>query len=209
MILKSFLKKAAVPVEGADRMYKYFNNVVNIARDIMINKIRFGNIVVDATVGNGHDTLLLAKLVGQEGKVYGFDIQESAIKKTSQKLYENNLAERVYLIKDSHENIDKYIAERADLVVFNLGYLPGGNHEVVTKVGSTAIAIKKSLELLTENGLLLIVTYLGHNEGKVENKYIKEYLSSLNQKEVNVIKFEFINQINNPPILYCVEKNKL
>src|SRR5690606_15386726 len=136
----------------------------NIARDIMIRNVKSGNIAIDATVGNGNDTILLASLVGQEGKVYGFDIQESAILKTKIKLFENNLAERVYLIRDSHENIDKYVTERADLIVFNLGYLPGGNHEKVTKVESTAKAVKKSLELLKENGLLLITTYLGHSE---------------------------------------------
>lgn len=209
MILRISLIRAVVHVERVDTMYKSINNVVNIARDIMIRNVKSGNIAIDATVGNGNDTILLASLVGQEGKVYGFDIQESAILKTKIKLFENNLAERVYLIRDSHENIDKYVTERADLIVFNLGYLPGGNHEKVTKVESTAKAVKKSLELLKENGLLLITTYLGHSEGKVEDNYIKEYLSSQSQKEVNVLKFEFINQINNPPILYCVEKNKL
>lgn len=190
-------------------MYKYVNNVISITREIMLEKVKIGNVVVDATAGNGHDTLLLAKLVGQEGKVYGFDIQESAIKNTNQKLIENKLAERVYLIQDSHENIDKYIDERTDLVIFNLGYLPGGNHSIVTKAKSTTIAIEKSLNLLKENGLLVITAYVGHEEGKTEEKYVKEYLSNLDQKEFNVLKFEFINQINNPPILYCVEKNKL
>ncbi len=190
-------------------MYKYINNVTNIAKEIMVKKIKLGNVVVDATVGNGHDTILLAELVGQEGKVYGFDIQETAINNTNQKIAENSLTERVYLIKDSHENIDQYISELVDLVIFNLGYLPGGSHDIVTKAESTVIALEKSLELLKDNGMLLITTYVGHNEGKIEDKRIKEYLLSLNQKKFNVLKYEFINQINNPPILYCVEKNKL
>lgn len=190
-------------------MYKYINNVTNIAKEIMVKKIKLGNVVVDATVGNGHDTILLAELVGQEGKVYGFDIQETAINNTNQKIAENSLTERVYLIKDSHENIDQYISELVDLIIFNLGYLPGGSHDIVTKAESTVIALEKSLELLKDNGMLLITTYIGHNEGKIEDKRIKEYLLSLNQKKFNVLKYEFINQINNPPILYCVEKNKL
>lgn len=188
-------------------MYKYFNNVINIAKELIKSRIMKGNIVVDATVGNGYDTLFLAELVGAGGRVYGFDIQDSAIKKTRFKLIENHLDERVYLIKDSHENIDKYIREKVDLIIFNLGYLPGGNHEIVTKGETTILALEKSLELLKKNGLLLVTTYVGHNEGRTEDKYVREYFSNLNQKKFNVLKFDFINQINNPPILYGVEKN--
>lgn len=188
-------------------MYIYFNNATNIAKELIKKKVIKGSIVVDATVGNGYDTLLLAELIGEEGKVYGFDIQQSAINNTKQKLIKNNLNERVYLIKDSHENIDKHIVSKVDLVVFNLGYLPGGNHDIVTKAETTIIAIAKSLELLKKNGLLLVTTYVGHNEGKTEDKYINEYFSHLDQKKFNVLKFEFINQINNPPLLYGVEKN--
>lgn len=196
-----------VAVRGVDNLYKYFNNVINIAKELIKSRIMKGNIVVDATVGNGYDTLFLAELVGAGGRVYGFDIQDSAIKKTRFKLIENHLDERVYLIKDSHENIDKYIREKVDLIIFNLGYLPGGNHEIVTKGETTIVALEKSLELLKKNGLLLVTTYVGHNEGRTEDKYVREYFSNLNQKKFNVLKFDFINQINNPPILYGVEKN--
>lgn len=205
-MLKNFLERV-VAVRGADNMYKYFNNATSIAKELIKKKVFNGSIVVDATVGNGNDTLLLAELIGKEGKAYGFDIQQSAINKTKQKLIENNLSERVYLIKDGHENIDKHIENKVDLVVFNLGYLPGGNHDIVTKAETTIIALEKSLELLKKNGLLLVTTYLGHNEGKTEDKYINEYFSRLDQKKFNVLKFGFINQINNPPLLYGVEKN--
>jgi len=190
-------------------MYKYLNNVINIGKEVLKNKVAKGNIVIDATVGNGNDTILLAELVGEEGKVYGFDIQKEAINITKLKLIEKDLIERVYLINDGHENIDKYINEKVDLIIFNLGYLPGGNHEIVTKEETTISALEKSLNLLKENGLLLVTTYLGHNEGKKEDTRIKLYFSSLDQKKFNVLKFEFINQINYPPVLYCVEKNKL
>lgn len=205
-MLKIFLVKDVV-VRGADGMYKYFNNATSIAKEIMKNKVTEGDVVVDATIGNGHDTLLLAELVGSQGKVYGFDIQQTAIISTKQKLNEHNLSERVYLIRDSHENIDKYLVNKVDLIVFNLGYLPGGDHDIVTKVDTTIIALEKSLDLLKENGLLLVTTYVGHREGKNEDKYINEYFSHLDQKKFNVLKFEFINQVNEPPLLYGVEKN--
>ncbi|SDY86241.1 Putative rRNA methylase [Proteiniborus ethanoligenes] len=188
-------------------MYKYFNNVTKIAKELMVKTVQKGNIVVDATVGNGHDTLLLANLVGGNGKVYGFDIQDSAIENTRLKLVQNHVYERVILIKDSHESMDKYILEKVDFIIFNLGYLPGGNHEINTKAETTIAALEKSLELLKENGLLLVTTYPGHRDGKIEDEYIKKTFSRLDQKKFNILKFEFINQINNPPILYGVEKN--
>lgn len=187
-------------------MYEYFNNVINIAKELMKKKVKKGDIVIDATIGNGNDTLLLAKLVGDNGKVYGFDIQDLAIKNTRLKLIENKINERVVLIKDSHEKIDYYVAENIDLIIFNLGYLPGGNHEISTKAETTIIALEKSLKLLKENGLLLVTTYIGHNEGKIEDANVIKYFSNLDQKKFNVLKFEFINQVNNPPILYGVEK---
>ena len=83
-------------------MYKYFFNSVNIARNIMSNYIKDGDIALDCTVGNGNDTLYLAKLVGENGKVYGFDIQSIALKITREKLEKENLINRVLLIEDSH-----------------------------------------------------------------------------------------------------------
>lgn len=188
-------------------MYKYFNNTTSIVKELIKKKVKEDSIVVDATVGNGYDTLLLAELIGVNGKVYGFDIQKSAVDITKQRLLEKKLSERVSLLNDGHENIDKYVLENVDLIVFNLGYLPGGNHDIVTKTETTIVALEKSLELLKGNGLLLVTIYIGHKEGKIEKEYINKYFSGLNQKKFNVLKFEFINQINNPPLLYGVEKN--
>lgn len=187
-------------------MYKYFTNATTIASTIINNKVKNGDIVIDATIGNGKDTVLLARLVGDNGKVYGFDIQKIAIDLTQNALQENNLLRRVILINDSHENIDNYISKKVDLVVFNLGYLPKGNHNIVTKSTTTIIALSKSIDLLNNKGLILITTYPGHAEGKKENEEIAIFLSKLNQKEFSVLKFEFMNQINNPPILYGIEK---
>jgi putative rRNA methylase len=103
--------------------------------------------------------------------------------------------------------MDEYVCEKIDLIIFNLGYLPGGNHSIVTKYDTTLLALEKSLELLKDNALLLVTTYVGHSEGQVENEYILSYISGLDQKKFSVLKFEFMNQINNPPILYGVEKN--
>lgn len=190
-------------------MFKYFTNATTIASIIISNKVKNGDIVIDATVGNGNDTVLLAKLVGENGKVYGFDIQKLALNITQRALQEKNFHRRVRLINDSHSNMDNYIDKKVDLVVFNLGYLPKGNHNIVTQSTTTTIALSKSIDLLKNEGIILVTAYPGNDEGKEEKEVIDIFLSSLNQKEFSVLKFDFINQINNPPILYGIEKKWL
>lgn len=183
-----------------------FKNATILAREIISRKIKEGNVVVDATVGNGHDTLFLANKVGSTGKVYGFDIQKIAIDNTRKKLKKNNVLDRVMLFNDGHENLFKYVEEEVDLVVFNLGYLPGGNHEIITQPSTTISATKKSLTKIKKNGIIIITVYHGHEGGKIEKDYIESFLSGLNQKEFNVIKMNLINQVNYPPILFAIEK---
>jgi len=186
--------------------FKHFINPVETVKKIMNYYIKDGHIALDCTVGNGKDTLNLVRLVGEKGKVYGFDIQEKAIINTEKKLQKLNLDKNVILINDGHENIDKYIYENIDFIVYNLGYLPGGDKNIKTKALTTVKSIKKALSLLNNNGLLLITCYIGHDGGKEEQEAVENFLESLDQRRYNVLKFKFINQRNNPPILYGVEK---
>lgn len=181
-------------------------NSMNLAKDIAINKLSNGDAVIDATMGNGNDTIFLAGLVGEEGRVYSFDIQEIAIENTKEKLKSANIFSDVKLIHDGHENIDKYVNEKVKLVMFNLGYLPSSSHEITTKAETTITAIKKSLGILDRGGVILLVIYHGHDNGKMERRAVEEFASNLNQKEYNVIRLEFVNQMNNPPLLIAIEK---
>lgn len=186
--------------------YKTFDSAVAIARRIMAMSVKEGDVVLDCTVGNGNDTLHLAKLVGDKGKVYGFDIQPVAIEITRKKLIENGLINRVILINDGHEKVDHYIKEELDFVIYNLGYLPKGDKSIITKASTTLESIKKALSLLKGNGLLLVTSYTGHEGGKEEYDALLSFFKSLDQKKYNVLQFKFINQKNNPPILFGVEK---
>lgn len=187
--------------------YDRINNTLSIAKDIINHIIKEGNIAIDATIGNGYDTVDLARLVGVRGKVYGFDIQKIAIENTKKLLKQNNLLkDNVILINDSHENIDKYIKEPVDLVIYNLGYLPKGDKNIITSPKSTVISVSKSLELLKENGIIIIVSYIGHRGGLEEKNVLEERLKHLDQRKFNVLKSKFINQKNFPPILYVIEK---
>ena len=185
---------------------KYFNKATDIAKHIMKEKIKEGNIVIDATAGNGNDTAFLAQLVGEWGKVYAFDVQDLAIKNTRIRLEELGLIDRVTIINAGHESMDSYVKSETDLIIFNLGYLPKGDRSIITKSETTTIALRKSLELLSKNGILLVVIYSGHDGGKKESTDVENLLNGLDQKKYNTMKINFSNQKNNPPILIGVEK---
>lgn len=182
---------------------------MTITKKIIKGYVKIGHTVLDCTVGNGKDTLLLASSVGKSGKVYGFDIQASAIKNTKSLLKKNNIDidSRIVLIQDGHEHIDKYLKEEVDFVIYNLGYLPGGNKAIITKAETTLLSLEKSLRLLKPRGILLITVYIGHEGGIHEHLAVEEYLAELDQREYSVLKNEFINQKNNPPLLYIIEKS--
>lgn len=185
---------------------KYINKITEVNKIFLDKIVQKGDIVIDATMGNGYDTIYLGNLVGENGKVYAFDVQEEAIKSTKKKVERDNMTDRVELILDGHQNLDKYVKEEVSCVVFNLGYLPRAKHVVITKPDTTLEAIKKSLKLLKPNGIISIAAYIGHEGGLEEKNYICEYLNNLNQNEFNVLHMQFTNQINNPPQLILIEK---
>ncbi|MEJ9281298.1 class I SAM-dependent methyltransferase [Ureibacillus thermosphaericus] len=182
--------------------------VLPYAKTLLSSVINEGDIAVDATAGNGHDTLFLANLVGETGFVYAFDIQQQAVDVTIQRLKENGLEHRARVILDGHEQLSKYVQEEVSGAVFNLGYLPGGNHDIITKGETTISAIEQLLSLLKIGGMIVLVIYHGHEGGKEERDAVIEFVKSLPQKYVHVLRYEFINQKNDPPFIIALEKIK-
>ena len=134
--------------------------------------VRSGDHVVDATAGNGHDVAFLAELVGVSGKVHAFDLQQAALATTEEKLREAGLLDHCALHHLSHERMAEVMPPetrgRIHAIVFNLGYLPGGDKEVTTKADTTAAALRAALRLLRPGGLLAVIAYRGHPGGKDE-----------------------------------------
>lgn len=176
------------------------------SHDIIKSVVREGDIVIDATAGNGNDTLMLAKLVGDRGKVYSFDIQEKAIRNTAEKLSANGMSHRVLLINDGHQHMEKYVSEQVKAVMFNLGYLPGGDHSIATRAETTIAAIESAMKLLVVGGIITLVVYYGGDSGFDEKDRLLEYIKGIDYKKFTVMKTEFVNQPNCPPILVCIEK---
>ncbi len=157
---------------------------------------------LDLTTGNGNDTLYLAQ---RTKMVFGFDIQEKAIRNTTNLLKNNNVTNyKLYL--DSHSNVDKYTEiHNIDFAIFNLGYLPNGNKEITTVTDSTIESISKVLSVLNKDGNVVIVLYPGHNNGKEEAKEVENYVSSLDSRYFEVLKYQFINKVT-PPYILIVNK---
>lgn len=185
---------------------KFLNKVTEVNKVFIDKIVNPGDTVIDATMGNGYDTLYLAKLVGNAGKVYAFDVQEEALKSTKKKVERDNLQCYVELILDGHENIDKYVKEEVSCVLFNLGYLPRAKHNIITKPETTLQALEKSLNLLKPNGVISVAIYTGHEGGMDEKNEVCQYLNNLDQNYYNVLHMNFPNQVNNPPELILVEK---
>ena len=138
--------------------------------------------------------------MGESGKVYAFDIQEQALKKTRERLEEQGLENRVELVLDSHAEMGKRIWEEVSCIVFNFGYLPGGNHFLSTKKESSIKAIEIGLSLLKKGGLMSLCIYSGGDSGFEEKDGILQYLHTLDSKKYLVIVSQYYNRPNNPPI---------
>ena len=180
------------------------DKVLTFAKKLLKEKIDKNSIVVDATAGNGHDTLFLAKSAAK--KVYAFDIQTQAIENTTTLIAKNNVLDKCEIILDSHLNFDKYIEEKITAVIFNLGYLPNASHNITTTAEVTLPTIEKFLTKLASGGRIIIVVYWGHDNGKIEKEQLLKQLIKLNQKEVEVLQYQFINQQNNAPFILALEK---
>ncbi|TLS39036.1 class I SAM-dependent methyltransferase [Pseudalkalibacillus caeni] len=184
--------------------------ILPFARFLLDEFLQEGDTAVDATCGNGNDTLYLAKKVGKSGSIFGFDIQEQAIENTGKKLREHNENNQVTLVHASHASIKAEIPEvhhgRVKAAIFNLGYLPGGDKEVVTSPASTLKAVEQLLEIMAKVSILILVIYSGHPEGKVEKDKVLKYAMSLDQKNYHVLQYNFINQKNDPPFIIAIEK---
>jgi tRNA1(Val) A37 N6-methylase TrmN6 len=166
-----------------------------------------GDRVVDATAGNGLDTFFLASLVGTQGHVYAFDIQSEALAITKNKLSESGLCDRVSLICDGHEKLDLYVKEPVAAIIYNLGFLPGGDRDKTTKAETTLSSLGKALSLLKNRGLAVLVLYPGHREGKTEKDLLLKYCRKLSPRAYNVLNLTLINQPNEPPELVVIQRN--
>jgi Predicted S-adenosylmethionine-dependent methyltransferase involved in cell envelope biogenesis len=172
-------------------------SINTIAHEWMETILTPNSVAVDATAGNGKDTYFLARRCQ---KVYAFDIQTQAIENS--KNYNKDFTNISYLC-DSHENMNAYVLEKVDLIIFNLGYLPGSNHDITTNATSTKKALRNSMEILKPNGSIIITSYIGHPGGLEEYHEVRNEATLLQLKLIKTFQYE---NVSNSPILLHFKK---
>ena len=167
-----------------------------------------GDRVIDATMGNGHDTLRLCELVGEEGHVDAFDIQAQAVENTRRLLEENGVSGRASLHLVGHQYLAEHVTAPVRAAVFNLGWLPGGDKSVTTRWETTRRALEAALSLLEEKGVCIVCVYPGHPAGEEELRSIRAFLAALRPQEFNVLEQCFLNAGPGAPVCLQIQKNE-
>jgi hypothetical protein len=166
------------------------------AHEYWENHLKPTDLAIDMTVGNGHDTLVLAKLL-PDGYVFGFDIQKKAIEATQARV------PQAHLFHCSHTELKKIpLPTPPRLIVYNLGYLPGGDKSITTQVETTLQSLSKALALLDLGGALSITCYPGHEEGKREEEAVFAWVKGL--KGVRVSVHQWLERERAPSLVWLV-----
>lgn len=179
---------------------------VPLAHFFLRERVKAGDTVVDATCGNGNDTLLLSRLVGPTGKIWAFDLQEEALVATRGLLGEAGCLDRVELVAAGHERLAEFVTSPLGAVVFNLGYLPGGDRRCVTRPEQTVAALEQAARLLQPGGVITVCVYTGHLGGPEEGAAVEKWASALLPEAFNVWQSRQMNRAATAPYLVLVEK---
>lgn len=185
-------------------------SLVNLAHDLVRDILRPGDIALDATVGNGHDTLFLAEQVAPSGHVYGFDIQQAAIDATLEKFRKTHKADCLTLIHASHADMDRKIPEQVHgkirVIMFNLGYLPGGDKSIITQTDSTLTALTVAARILACGGIITLLAYPGHPGGDQETGQVKHWCEQLDAGQFEVNTMYSSEHKDTAPRLFVIRK---
>jgi predicted methyltransferase len=152
-------------------------SLTKLAHSIVRRAVRLGDTVVDATAGNGHDTVFLSACTGPTGRVLAIDIQAEAIQSTRTRLVTEAVS-NVTLHQGDHSKVLNGLQESSEVVgaiMFNLGYLPGGDKQRTTSASTTTEAIAAGVSLLKSGGVMTVVAYRGHAGGQEEARAVDEW----------------------------------
>lgn len=183
-------------------------DAVAVAQALVGGAVSPGQITVDATAGQGRDTLFLARLVDVQGRVYAFDVQEEALALTDRLLVQHGLRDRVCLIGDGHQHLGQYLQEPVAAVMFNLGYLPGGDHGLTTRPVTTLEALQQALNLLQAGGVITVVVYPGHPGGQEEARAVEDWCRQLPCRRYAVWRWHCLNPGGAPPRLVAIRRRE-
>jgi len=197
-------------------------SLVNVAHKLIKDVLHPGDIAIDATVGNGYDTLFLVEQVSPSGRVFGFDIQQAAIDSTwvkvksccraGKKACSNTLLrlECLTLIQGSHADMAEKIPVQYHgyirACMFNLGYLPGGDKTIITRTDSTVMALNIASRILSSNGIITVLAYPGHQGGDLETDQVKNWCKQLDKDQFEISIVFSSEHKESAPRLFVIRK---
>jgi len=186
--------------------FSLFQSHLDLAHKLCKELVCPGDIVCDATCGNGNDAYFLATLALQDpkGKLFCFDIQEKAIEKTEEKL--KSFLNQVVFIHDCHSTISEHVKE-AKCIMYNLGYLPGSDKSITTICNTTLTSIQAAFGCLKPGGALFITCYPGHDEGKRETDKVLALCQTLDPKLWSVCCHTWQNRSAAPQLVIVQKAN--
>lgn len=177
--------------------------VTHLAHELVESLVQEGDTVVDATAGNGYDTLFLARLVGKSGCVHAFDIQQAALDATTARLEENGYSVEFHLC--SHSEMAVHVTE-AQAVMFNLGYLPGTDHSTITRTSSTLDAVEAAVSILSAGGIFTCICYPGHPGGLEEAEAVLAWAQEKSSASLVLITANEKDRLEGRPFLVALKK---
>ena len=162
-------------------------SLAETAHQLIIEQLKTGDAVIDATLGNGHDALFLAQTIGATGQLFGFDIQEAALNNSRERLQTQQIQTSVTLFQASHAEMLTLIPQqwhgKIQAIMFNLGYLPGADKTLITQAASTLQALAAATQLLAEQGVLTVMAYPGHAGGDQESEQLAAWCQQLTTQQ--------------------------
>lgn len=186
---------------------------IEYSHQLLRERLAPGDLAIDATAGNGQDTLFLTRLTSPGGMVFAFDVQEAAMDATRGLLEcEGVSSDGWHLFHAGHETMREMIPARwhglAGAVIFNLGYLPGSDKTVTTSAANTVAAMRISLEMLRPGGVLVMVVYTGHPGGAEEAEAVVEFAKGLTGDGFHAVEYRTLNARSSPPFVIAIERQR-
>ncbi len=182
-------------------------DLLDLQKKFILAHLGEGDLAVDFTMGNGHDTEFLSKTVGESGRVIAFDIQKKALESTASHLREAGCPENWKLILASHDRAPEFVHEPIKAGMFNLGYMPGSGNKALTTMRKTTLpAVANAVEMLGRDAILLVAVYPGHPEGAAEGEELERYFASLSKYKYCVGQFRMLNSPTSPFFMICETK---
>jgi predicted methyltransferase len=173
-----------------------------LAWTLLRGAVQAGDLVIDATAGNGHDTVFLAGCVGENGRVLAFDVQQAAIRSASARVAAAGFSSRVVFHQESHAAMASHAKPGSvAAVMFNLGYLPGDDHQLTTESAETIAALDAAALVLKPGGVISVVCYPGHEAGAGESAAVEAWMTSRSASGWRVAKYAMLGTLRPAPFL--------